>query len=319
MIAHTAPKSPKFASILHLVECVPGINWLPSVPARGQRILKRRVPCIISAEESPHEDFDVTLGMELIVPVYAAPWAMPLLVTTIILPKEDALRALEVALSDERCRSSTWFTDGSLLDGKAGGAAVRVEDGVERERLCVPLGDGEVCEGEMEGLICATTKALGHGRSCVLCIADSQAALKGILSTRVRSGQFCSIIYDKLICEARITHPHLTIINLWTLAHIGTVGNKLADAATKHTTEQAVDPDKYVSLTTTRRKIHTQILGKWKKHWESTKAGGTLCYLDCSPPSLTPIPLFSSSSLPRKISSAVVQLRTNELPRMRCL
>ncbi|KAJ7661089.1 hypothetical protein B0H17DRAFT_1144793 [Mycena rosella] len=87
-------------------------------------------------------NLDSTLGLEPIVPAYAAP-----------LPKEDALRALEVVLADERRRSSTWFTDDSLLDGSVGGAAVRVKDGVERERICMPLGDGQVCEGEMEGLV----------------------------------------------------------------------------------------------------------------------------------------------------------------------
>lgn len=38
--------------------------------------------------------------------------------------------------------------------------------GVERERLHVPLGDGQVCEGEMEGLLCATTKALRDECHC---------------------------------------------------------------------------------------------------------------------------------------------------------
>jgi hypothetical protein len=70
------------------------------------------------------------------------------------LSKDDALRALDVALADERRRASTWFMDESLLAGQASGATVRVEDGEERERLHIPLGDGQVCEGEMEELLC---------------------------------------------------------------------------------------------------------------------------------------------------------------------
>ncbi|KAF7371869.1 reverse transcriptase [Mycena venus] len=65
--------------------------------------------------------------MEPITPVYTAPWATPLPVTTIILSNEEALKALDIALNDERRRRATWFADGSLLEGKVGGAAVRVE------------------------------------------------------------------------------------------------------------------------------------------------------------------------------------------------
>jgi ribonuclease HI len=69
------------------------------------------------------------------------------------------------------------------MEGKAGGTAVRVEEGRMRERLVIPLGDGQVYEGEMAGLLEATTKALEDGNKTILCMADSQAALRGILST----------------------------------------------------------------------------------------------------------------------------------------
>jgi hypothetical protein len=98
-------------------------------------------------------DFDVSLRMEPILPVYAAPWDSPLPVTTVILPKEDAPCALSAALSDDRRRGATRYMDGSLMDGKAGGAAVRVEEGRMRERLVIPLGNSQVYEGEMAGLL----------------------------------------------------------------------------------------------------------------------------------------------------------------------
>ncbi|KAJ7320974.1 hypothetical protein DFH08DRAFT_942004 [Mycena albidolilacea] len=47
----------------------------------------------------------------------------------------------------------TWFTDGSLLAGLAGGAAVLVVDGGVRERILLPLGEGQVVECEIEGLL----------------------------------------------------------------------------------------------------------------------------------------------------------------------
>lgn len=63
-------------------------------------------------------------------------------------------------------------TDGSLLDGRAGGTAVRVEHGVERERVLLPLGEGQVAEGEVEGLICATERTLNAGDRRILIVLD---------------------------------------------------------------------------------------------------------------------------------------------------
>ncbi|KAJ7801030.1 hypothetical protein B0H13DRAFT_2390170 [Mycena leptocephala] len=137
------PKNPKCCSTLHLVERVPGIRWPPSVPARGQRIRTRGTPRLVGALEDPLVEFGSSLGIEPILPVYAAPLREPLPVTTSILPKVDVLRALSLALGDERRRAATWFTDGSLLDGRAGGPAVRVEEGEEKEKLVMPLGNEE--------------------------------------------------------------------------------------------------------------------------------------------------------------------------------
>jgi ribonuclease HI len=172
-------------------------------------------------------DFDSSLGMEPINLVYTPTWNPPLPVTTVILPQDEALQALDLALRDERRRASTWFTDGSLMEGWAGGAAVWVEGAREMERVIVPLGNGQVCEGEMEGLVQATMRALQDGHPHVLCVADSQAALRDILSTKRRSGQFRAIAYDRIICDALHSLPHLTILNLWTSAHIGTNGDSL--------------------------------------------------------------------------------------------
>jgi hypothetical protein len=182
----SAPRNPKLASILHLVERLPGIRWPSSVPARGQHIRPRGTTRVVDPGELPDAVFDSTLGMEPIVPLYAAPWLDPLPVTTAILPQESALQALDAVLGDTRRHRSTWFTDGSLLEGRAGGAAVRVEGGREVQRIVVPLGNGQACEGEMEGLVQAMSKALHDGEDHILCVADSQAALRGILSRRVR-------------------------------------------------------------------------------------------------------------------------------------
>ncbi|KAJ7914138.1 hypothetical protein B0H13DRAFT_2325579 [Mycena leptocephala] len=65
-----------------------------------------------------------------------------------------------------------------VLAGRAGGSAVRVEGGRDVERILIPLGNGQVCEGEMEGLLAATTKVLQDDQNHILCVVDSQAVLR---------------------------------------------------------------------------------------------------------------------------------------------
>ena len=306
----TAPKNPKLASMLHFVERIPGVKWPLMVPARGQQLHARGMARITGDMECADAPFDHSLGMEPIFPMYAAPWTPPLPLTTIIPSKEEALEALRIALADDQRRGATWYTDGSLLDERAGGAAVRVENGKERERVLIPLGNGQVCEGEMEGLLWATERVLSGDHDNILCVADSQAALRGITSTAPSSGQFRAIQLDTLIRRALPSCPHLAVLNLWTPAHIGTVGNELADAAAKEATNLEPDPSTFISLTSTRRLINSQVLSEWDEVWKRSKTGSALRQIDKSPPSLNPIPLYSSSTIARKTSSIISQLRT---------
>ncbi|KAJ7882824.1 hypothetical protein B0H14DRAFT_3433322 [Mycena olivaceomarginata] len=109
---------------------------------------------------------------------------------------------------------------GQKWGSETGNARSRT-DKYERERILVPLGNGQVCEGEMEGLVRATGRALQDGQSNILCVADSQAALTGIL----------------------------------------TEGNELADVAAKEATHLEPGPSNFVSLASARRCIHDLILG----------------------------------------------------------
>jgi hypothetical protein len=124
------PRDPKMASLYHHIELLPEVRWPKEVPSRGQRLRGRGAEREEEHGEAEAVGVDATLGMEPIQPVYAPPWVEPLLVVTIIVPKESALQALGHALKDEQVAKSTWYTDGSLMEGRAGGAAVRVENGV---------------------------------------------------------------------------------------------------------------------------------------------------------------------------------------------
>ena len=117
-----------------------------------------------SSQAHPNTTYvDLILGMERIESVYSPPWAEPLPVSTIIPPKSNAVAILNEFLADPSFSASTWFTDSSLLEGSAGGAAVRMERGIVQERLLIPLGDGQVAEGEVEGLVEAARVVGGEG------------------------------------------------------------------------------------------------------------------------------------------------------------
>ncbi|KAJ7669788.1 hypothetical protein B0H17DRAFT_1209542 [Mycena rosella] len=278
------------ASPLHFVERLPAVCWPAEVPPRGARIRERgvrRPPTDVTADtradlagsgargkqvpvsappvtsDIPHvqqvQPPNLTLGMEQIVSVYSPPWAEPLPVTTIIPTKFTAIDVLNELLADPIYANSTWYTDRSLLAGRAGGAAVLVIGGVVHKRILIPLGDGQVAEGEIEGLVRATERVLGYHISHILIVSDSQAGLKGILSTAPRAGQFRAIQYNILVCSAMEKLPGLRITNLWTPAHIGTKGNELADDAAKAATLLPPALSVPVSLTTCKHAINTLI------------------------------------------------------------
>ncbi|KAJ7181425.1 ribonuclease H-like domain-containing protein [Mycena crocata] len=231
-------------------------------------------PCCSPAPTADGSDLDLSLGLEQIIP-------------------EQAVAILEEFLADDRFTGATWYTDGSLLSGLAGGAAVLVVNGKLLERILLPLGDGQVAEGEIEGLLRATERAIASGAIHILIISDSQAGLKAVLSTAPRAGQFRAILYDKLLRAAMKMSPGLRITNLWTPAHIGTMGNELADDAAKAATLLPAPPSVPVSLTSCKRQINTAILGRWKDLWKVATPGRGLREIDNSPPSLDPHPSVS--------------------------
>jgi ribonuclease HI len=182
--------------------------------------------------------------------------------------------------------------------------------GSVRERILLPLGKGQVAEGEVEGLLRGTERALIGGADQILLVSDSQAGLKAILSTSPRAGQFRAIQYDSLVRAAMVTLPALHITNLWTPAHIGTVGNEFADDAAKAATLLAPPPSVPVSLTTCKRSINVVVLEKWKVSWKMATPGRGLREIDDSPPSLILRSPYQSSASRADIS-ILSQLRTN--------
>ncbi|KAJ7843986.1 hypothetical protein B0H14DRAFT_3139452 [Mycena olivaceomarginata] len=132
--------------------------------------------------------------MELILLVYSAPWIETLPVSTIISEKDQAADVLDTILVDEGFAESPWFTDGSLLEGRAGGAAIRLARGKQQDRILLPLGEGQVMESEVESLSWANKSAEAAGHSHISVVSDSQDGLKG--------GTLHGVQYEQLLRHA---------------------------------------------------------------------------------------------------------------------
>lgn len=159
------------------------------------------------------------------------------------------------------------------MNGLAGGAAVRVIGPDVRERILVPLGEGQVAEGEIEGLLRAAERALSRDADTILIVSDSQAGLRGILSTSLRAGQSRAIEFDKLVRAAMSRLPSLHITTLWTPAHVGTAGNEFAEDAAKASTLLPPSPSLAISLTSCKRRIDLSILENWDVMWRFSSTG----------------------------------------------
>jgi hypothetical protein len=132
------------------------------------------------------------------------------------------------------------FSDGSLIDGKVGAAAVLMVDGVVRREKGLRLGSERrygVYEAEGIGEVLAIECLMEECEEDICGIVplgiDNTSALRATTDAKTGVGRYIWDYFHKKLREAKTTHPHLKLRLDWTPGHVEIPGNEAADEAAK--------------------------------------------------------------------------------------
>ena len=223
------------------------------------------------------------------------------------------------------------FTDGSLINDKVGAAAVLTKPGQTPRVLHLHLGSATkytIHDAELVGLLMGAylIKKSKPGKSSFALGADSQAAIKTLLTNLTQPGQKLALSILKLtqqLQRQRGTEKYSLTLR-WTAGHTGIEGNEKADKEAK-LAAGGLTSDKKLLPPLLRRKLATnqaalkqhhnkKIKDRWKAEWRSSKRGRTMVTLDDTTPSSDFLKMISNTKLTRKTSSTLAQLRIGHIP-----
>ncbi|KAJ7105070.1 hypothetical protein C8R43DRAFT_906788 [Mycena crocata] len=131
------------------------------------------------------------------------------------------------------------FSDGSLIDGKVGAAAVLMVDGVVTREKGVQLGTEKrygVYEAEGVGEVLAMELLREERREIRGRIphgVDNTSAIHAVTSGKPGGGKYIWDIYHRRRRKALEEHPGAKLQVVWTPGHVDIPGNEAADEAAK--------------------------------------------------------------------------------------
>ena len=202
-----------------------------------------------------------------------------------------------------------FYTDGSLLEGKAGAGiyASRADQTVHESKYY--LGEeAEVFDAELYGIMKATETATKLTRNQnitdVWIFCDNQSAVRRMRDKRPTPGQEYILkthqSAETLAARDIKTHIH------WVPGHINVKGNERADKLAKEGTEEKRMPrDCSTSITHLKRKNKELQLATWNQRWPGLKRGRS--YNGRPATNLHPL-LRNHPS--RRLVATIIQMRT---------
>ncbi len=250
----------------------------------------------------------------------------PLLKISVPPNKESSKKEVQNATEDIQV-----FTDGSVIDGKVGPAAVLTRQGKDHQILHLHLGRADSFnnyEAELAGLLLGmhlikTEKAT---RRHTAIGTDNQAVISTVqkeLSTPshyMAAEVICSV---KLLNRQRKSNNYSLTLR-WTAGHVGIDGNELIDIEAKVAAKGKSSTPKLlphifrqklkVSAMALKQGHNKRTVEKWKKTWKSTPRGKRDHQIDSSSPLENFLRLISNPKLPHQVSSLISQMCIAHIP-----
>ena len=156
------------------------------------------------------------------------------------------------------------YTDGSLMEGKAGAGAVIFKGKKKIHTIQKGLGNRSVFQAEIEAIKIGAEYLfdLIEGREIVFKV-DSQAAIKALGSRETNS----SITHDAFRMLQTLAKDNQVKIQ-WIKAHVGHEGNELADDAAKKAADLPPDAGSKPPRKELWNAIEDKMRKRWKERWE---------------------------------------------------
>jgi ribonuclease HI len=249
------------------------------------------------------------------------PWARPPITTSIAaLPKDEASKThLDLLHHLQRQpRTIIGYTDGSQL-GSSMGAGFYIPTGLHHPiRMIVPMGDvAEVFDAELRAIYeCLQTcyrhlRQDGLRRRRIHIFTDNQAAITRTTHLTRGPGQETARLIHEIATDINNTDSTVTVH--WVPGHTAIPGNDEADALAKQAASTEPATPSPVTLSWIRRRVREQHTSDW------------MSWFDRNPKPRTYAAPFrrrlddAYTTLPRKLSSAVLGLRTGHGYFLDCL
>lgn len=206
------------------------------VQGRSKRKKRAKTPLEIATRRFESRTGQSIQNLEKIIPYVTAPWWTPPTLQN-AQDKSKGREQHDKTMLSGNLRQLFVYTDGSGINGKIGASAVAPSLGVTLKTFLGSTSCYTVYSGELQGIALALSIAENRPISDienVTVFTDNQGAIRSSCNPSGQSGQQILRYIVKSINTLR--ERGIEVVLQWIPAHVGIVGNELADVAAKQAT-----------------------------------------------------------------------------------
>ncbi|GIY73973.1 uncharacterized protein CDAR_598601 [Caerostris darwini] len=154
------------------------------------------------------------------------------------------------------------------MNGKVGCAMVCLINNIEQHHIIGRLSDeATVFMAELKAIETAIEYATSSHFSYAKIITDSRSVLQAVQNT---NNDYPPVLQIKSLIANSATRIEL----IWTRAHIGVVGNEIADSYAKEaTTKDDIDFHLNTTINHIKKAAHKAIIVEWQQQWSNSVKG----------------------------------------------